>query len=501
MISLQRPLSAGRGRIVPALRARPDILAILVVGGVALAVRLAFGFRAPPFVTNDSLSYLLPGFDLARGFEFAPILKRPPLYPAFVGGVIALFGEELRALMLVQHGLGVATAVAAFALGRQLYGPAAGLLAGLLTALSGPLLVTEHYLMSETLFGALLIGALLVFVAGLRRPSFALFALAGVLVGLAALTRPIAQLVAVLLACALPLLLVRRRRSLAYAAALLGGFAVTVLPWMARNQAVQGTFAIAGGLGEGLAVRTIRYDQQFDFRDPAGGDGDRQLARARRIYREEASDGSAYELARRVREELGVSEARADGLLRQLALGVILRQPDYYARTTAEMAVRTFAGRPVRLRQDWTPWRNIVWEPRVAHLLPVPTPAEDRAFGSAEALATVYDPARWPFPAVLALLAAVGGLAGLAPERRPALLLATLVLGVLLAGAALIGIEWRYRYPLDPLVNVLAAGGLVTLVAMASRCLRARRGRWATGSRRAVGVAEPDARTCSEVAT
>jgi hypothetical protein len=45
--------------------------------------------------------------------------------------------------------------------------------------------------------------------------------------------------------------------------------------------------------------------------------------------------------------------------------------------------------------------------------------------------------------------------------------LGLLVLVLLLAGAALIGIEWRYRYPLDPLIDVLAAGGLVTLVALA----------------------------------
>ena len=37
------------------------------LGLLALLVRLAFTFRAPPFVTNDSLSYLLPGFDLVHG--------------------------------------------------------------------------------------------------------------------------------------------------------------------------------------------------------------------------------------------------------------------------------------------------------------------------------------------------------------------------------------------------------------------------------------------------
>ena len=103
-----------------------------------------------------------------------------------------------------------------------------------------------------------------------------------------------AQLVVVMLALALPLLVPRWRPALRGAALLVGLFVLTILPWMVRNEIVQGTFAVAGGSGEGLAVRTIRYDQKFDFSEPAGGDPDRQMTRARKIYREEAADGSAF---------------------------------------------------------------------------------------------------------------------------------------------------------------------------------------------------------------
>jgi len=238
-------------------------------------------------------------------------------------------------------------------------------------------------------------------------------------------------------------------------------FGIVVLPWMARNQDVQGTFAIAGGSGEGLAVRTIRYEQKFDFREPPGGDPDRLTSRARRIYRDEAEDGSAFELASRLREELDVSEIEAERLMRSIALQAIQRQPGYYLTGTADMLVKTFAGRPVRLRQDWQPWRNIAWEERVQHLLPEPTAVEERSFGAAERLATLHDPAR--VAPLLALLALLGVVAGALAGRRPVLLVGLLVAAVLVAGAALIGIEYRYRYPLDPLINVLAAGGLLTL--------------------------------------
>jgi 4-amino-4-deoxy-L-arabinose transferase-like glycosyltransferase len=442
---------------------------LLAVVIVALVVRLAFAFRAPPFVTNDSLSYLLPGFDLIHGDGFSPILKRPPLYSLFVGGVLGAFGEELRVVMLVQHLLGVVTVAATFGLGRLLFGTAAGTIAALLTALSGPIVVTEHYLMSEALFTLLLCAGLLAYFAGLRRRSgplmLTLIGAAGALLGLAALTRPIAQLVVALLAVAALALLPRWRPAVTGMLATLMVFSIVVLPWMLRNQAVHGTFAIAGGSGEGLAVRTIRYEQTFDFREPPGGDPDRLTSRARRIYRGEAEDGSAFELRARLMDELGVSEVEAERLMRTIALQAILRRPGYYLTGTSGMFVETFVGRPIRLRQDWLPWRNIAWEPRVEHLLPVVTPVEDRAFGAAERLVTVYDPAR--IAPLLAILATVGTLAGLRGGQRFALLLGLLVLVLLLAGAALIGIEWRYRYPLDPLIDVLAAGGLVTLLALA----------------------------------
>ncbi|MDP8925027.1 MAG: glycosyltransferase family 39 protein, partial [Chloroflexota bacterium] len=320
-----------------------DLWAALFVLALALVMRLAFSFRAPPFVTNDSLSYLLPGFDLAHGLGFAPILKRPPLYPAFVGGVIALFGEELRVLVLVQHLIGVLVALATFALGRLAFGTAVGLLAGSLTALSGPLLIMEHYLMSETLFAALQVGALLAYLLGARSGRLRLFVAAGLLLGLAALTRPIAQLTLVVMLAGLPMLAPSWRPALRAAAVMLAVFAVTVVPWMVRNNLVQGTFAVAGGSGEGLAVRTIRYDQQFDFREPPGGDPDRQMARARRIYREEAQEGSAFELAGRIRDELRVSEIQAERLMRDIALDAILGQPIYYLQGTTDMFVATFA--------------------------------------------------------------------------------------------------------------------------------------------------------------
>ncbi|HYU18861.1 MAG TPA: hypothetical protein VEQ11_09210, partial [Chloroflexota bacterium] len=67
---------------------RSSFFGLAVVGLVAAAIRLAFLYRAPVFLTGDSQSHFLPGFDLARGLGFDPELRRTPGYPLFVAAMI-----------------------------------------------------------------------------------------------------------------------------------------------------------------------------------------------------------------------------------------------------------------------------------------------------------------------------------------------------------------------------------------------------------------------------
>ena len=141
-----------------------DGLLMLVVLLVAVFVRARFlSAGVPAFVTPDSDDYLWPGYALASGLGFEPELRRTPLYSIFIAGVLA-FGGNLATLAAVQHGLGVVTAGLTYLLGRaafgggsaagsgeageagvwRLAGRAGGLLAGLMVALSGPLIVYEH---------------------------------------------------------------------------------------------------------------------------------------------------------------------------------------------------------------------------------------------------------------------------------------------------------------------------------------------------------------------
>ena len=79
------------------------------------------------------------------------------------------------ALAFVQHLLGLVTTALTYALGRASFGRLSGLVGGLAAALSGPLLVYEQHVMSETLFTFTLVLCAFSFVLAARhrrdRPS------------------------------------------------------------------------------------------------------------------------------------------------------------------------------------------------------------------------------------------------------------------------------------------------------------------------------------------
>src|SRR4051812_42859653 len=179
------------------LQSPPVWLVLTVVGLVALGLRLAFLFRAPVFIIGDSENYFWPGYQLAREIGFDLDIRRTPVYPLFIALVVARIGEDLAALALAQHLLGVVTCLLIAALGMRFWGRWTGLLAGLLVAVSGPLLVAEQYVMAEALFipfATLTMGWLAL---ALERPRWWPLLIGGLLIGLAALTRPVGLVLAV----------------------------------------------------------------------------------------------------------------------------------------------------------------------------------------------------------------------------------------------------------------------------------------------------------------
>lgn len=456
-----------------------DIAAVLLVLGVGLALRWPFvSTGAPMFVTPDSESYLLPGWELAHGQGFNPELRRTPVYSVFIAIALTLLGDNLERLAALQHGLGLLTALVTFGFARSIFGTLGGLLAGTAVAMSGPLLIYEHYLLSEALFTLLLTSSLWLVVLGIQRGSGRWLLASGVALAIAALCRPIGQLV---LPLALGFVLLSGGRNLREGARRVAlaalGAALVMAPWMLRNLVAHETFAAEGALGQALIGRTIRHDKGFRYHDPANPDVDPLREAARKIIAQESATGepSGGRITARVREELGLSQSQTSSLLRTLALQAIWERRDYYARSTLGFAWELYEGKIERLLGHWRQrttrnWDN-KWDPRIAPLVDDELPAEGPLFRQVDAAANFAQPYRHRRPITYAIVLGAA-LAVLVPRWRGALLPLGVAAAMILASAALDGPVYRYRYPVDPLLAILAAGGLAGPLVLLRRTIK-----------------------------
>jgi len=187
-------------RLQQALRRIPAALLLILL--LALALRLWLWSRPAHPLANDETEYFAVGMDLAhgRGFVFYDTYRwlRAPLYPLFLGFFFWLGQDHARLATLAQVLLSTATVYGFYLLGRRLFrgewSERAGLCGALLAALLLPFATFPSLFMAETLFTFLLVAFLLAIVhvpaaPPARRWRWTL--LAGVLLGLSALTRAV----------------------------------------------------------------------------------------------------------------------------------------------------------------------------------------------------------------------------------------------------------------------------------------------------------------------
>lgn len=234
--------------------ARPSLFArrLAIVMLVALVLRVVYVtvvyrvLGAGGFGLFDWIYYHEQANLLAHGHGFAdpalvargrssPIADHPPLWPLTLTPVAWLGGTGYTAQRLVGAVLGALAVGVAGLLGRRVGGERVGLWAAAIAALYPVLIAADGSLMSETLYGLLVAVALLIALRLRDAPGGLVAAALGATLGLAALTRSEALILAALLGLVLALerRLVRWRHLAVAAAALVAVLA----PWTARNVA------------------------------------------------------------------------------------------------------------------------------------------------------------------------------------------------------------------------------------------------------------------------
>lgn len=239
---------------------------LAAVAAVALGVRVAAALGARDhLVQGDAMvfhqvaQHLADGDGFMQAFRAQPTAEHPPGWEVVLAGADLLGGNGYLSHRLLGAAIGTVTVVLIGLLGRRVgasavgvrgrgaEGSAVGLVAAAITAVYPMLWAADVSLMSETLYGALLVAALLA-TTRVRDGGPRQAALLGAVLGLAALTRGEAVLL-------VPLLLVpltwRSRRAMAAGVA---AFTLVLAPWTIRNLATFEEPVLISGNANGIWV-------------------------------------------------------------------------------------------------------------------------------------------------------------------------------------------------------------------------------------------------------
>jgi Dolichyl-phosphate-mannose-protein mannosyltransferase len=269
----------------PAQGRSPDrALAALTVA--ALVARVSWLLLEPQCaLTGDEPSWIELGRQIGRpAVVFSPLRSDlvfyPPVYPYFVGALFRAFGT-MEAVLRAQAVLGALLVPAVGRAGALAFGRRGGLVAAGVTAFYPELVWYPAHYWSETVFLLLLWWAIerTLVADAWRAPGVA--AAAGILWGLATLTRELAVYLVPLAAVWMlrPRAGARGRREKAATrastpAALVLAAAVTVAPWTIRNAYLFRAFipvSTMGGLNLWQGNTTLTHLQIYDVLATKGG--------------------------------------------------------------------------------------------------------------------------------------------------------------------------------------------------------------------------------------
>jgi 4-amino-4-deoxy-L-arabinose transferase-like glycosyltransferase len=270
------------------------------------------------------------------------VYYQDPLYPFFLAGLYAVFGPDTLAVVLAQAALGAGTVTLLAAIGWRLFGAAPALIAGVFAALYAPALYYEALLLKAPLLLFLFTALALALVRAAESARPAPWLVAGLVLGVAALTRGNALLfvpgVWLWLASERRFSVGERTRAAVLATA---GVVLVLLPVGLRNYAVAGDWVwINSQGGQNFYIGNVRTNQSGIYKAPPflracpqHEERDfKRVAEAETGRTLQPSEVSSYWLAR------GLEEIRADPgqFLRHSArkLAVLLNHyevPDNYS--------------------------------------------------------------------------------------------------------------------------------------------------------------------------
>ena len=395
---------------------------------VALAVRLVhvWQIRKAPFfdvLMGDSRGYDEWARRIAGGEWIGrDVFYQAPLYPYFLGTLYAIAGRSLMLVRIVQAVVGSCSCVLLGAAARRLFAPAAGVAAGLMLALYAPAIFFDGLLQKSVLdvffvcLALFLVARIVRTGAGGRAPMD--WISLGLAVGALALTRENALVfVAVLAVWAF----VRARMRALAAFAL--GVAVAIAPVAIRNSVV----------GGGVYITTSQFGPNLFIGNHPGADGSYESLKygrgAPEYERQDATD-----LAERAAGRT-LTPAEVSSYWTERAVDFMAGQPGAWLKLMGRKFVLLWNRTEMVDTEDQS--THAEWSLPLRLLGPVGT------FG------------------ILVPLAVIGGFVTWRDRRR--LLVVYALIAAYAASVLLFYVFARYRYPLAPMLILLASPAIVGL--------------------------------------
>jgi hypothetical protein len=215
---------------------REDAKWAILLAGLAFIVSILFVFLVaqPTIHVLDGAGYHNIAFRLLQESRYGPIGYPYPIYPLFLAAIY-YFGGDYHTVFIAQGFVLALVAGLSYGLARVIAGHSAGVFAALLVTLDISLLGNVGLIVTENLQTLLLLLAMLASLYAIERSEARYHGLAGVLWGLLTLVKPVTLVWPIAL---LPVyFIISRRRSWLICWGLVAlGFALTLSPWLVRNQ-------------------------------------------------------------------------------------------------------------------------------------------------------------------------------------------------------------------------------------------------------------------------
>lgn len=220
---------------------------------IAFAIRL-FLIQSQPIISEDGVAYARAGEQLIKGRGYFGIY--PPFYPLMIGLFSLLFGGLELSARLVSVFYGSLLIIPLFFIARWTLGNKVAVISCLLVVIYPNLCAYSSNVLSESTFLFFFLVGLIVSWAAISSNKLIFYLLAGIIWGIAYLTRPEGLGYFILLAFIILLKFIRKRelRNIVYLCLLVFGFLIVSSPYLQYLKTKTGHWKLQEKSGLNLAL-------------------------------------------------------------------------------------------------------------------------------------------------------------------------------------------------------------------------------------------------------